>query len=194
MKRVIDLLDGIDWGTYYTFQFYTERMPGLHNLMIWGDWLGSYVAVAILLALSVIISPSSGRVRTTVVIAIAFAIGSGLVVGVKHATHRMRPPDAQKLLDQAELSRGFPSGTVLLGTFGSLLLAVGCERRIQRAAWRLAPYTVASVVIVFICVSQLWLGLNFVTDVLAGLAGGIALALTARWAATTSAAGVGLNV
>jgi undecaprenyl-diphosphatase len=180
----MDLFEGLDWGTYYFFRFQANRLPDLNSLMQVGDWIGSYLGVAILLAASVAITP---RRRMALVVVITFLLGSLLVEGVKVATQRPRPPDAQNILGALELS-SFPSRAVFLAAFAWLILAMAVERRTERSGYRIAVYACAGLGIVFVCVSELWLGLHFVTDVLAGLAGGIGLALVARWAATEPAA------
>ena len=74
------------------------------------------------------------------------------------------------------------------------MLASASARRTPRASCRMAVNVAAALGIVFVCVSELWLGLHFVTDVLAGLAGGIGLGLLARWAALEPGPRLELNV
>jgi undecaprenyl-diphosphatase len=181
----MDIFDGMDWGAYATFQVQAKNAPAfLGPLMQFGDFTGSYLGAAILLALAVVATPYSWRRRMAIVILVTFLFGALLVEGVKEATLRTRPPDSQNFLGSAEVSPSFPSRPVFLAAYAWLMLALAWEYRSQRQSERIAIYGVASLGIVFVCISELWLSLNFVTDVLAGLAGGLGLALLARWAMT----------
>jgi undecaprenyl-diphosphatase len=188
----MDLFRGLDWGTYNTFQFMAKHSPGLQSYMEAGDWLGSYVGVAILLALTVLVFVRQKQWRAALAIVATFVLGIILVEGVKLATHRPRPPDAQNILASAEFSPSFPSRAVFLAAFAWLMLATALERWTRNKKYRIAIYVVAALGIVFVCVSVLWLGLHFLTDVLAGLAGGLGLALVARWAAAAPVGAEGI--
>jgi membrane-associated phospholipid phosphatase len=179
----MDLLEGLDWGTYYFFRFQANKAPGWKNAMEFGDHIGSYLAVAGVIALIVALSLYAGQWRMAMAAIIGLLVSAALVEGLRLATQRPRPPDAQNLLASAELTHGFPSRAVFLTAFAWLMLAAALERCPLHKAYRSAAYLIASLVIVVVSVSQLWLGLHFVTDILAGLSGGIGLALVARWAA-----------
>jgi undecaprenyl-diphosphatase len=179
----MDLFEGLDWGTYYFFRFQANSAPHLQGLMQIGDLIGSYLGAVVLLPLAVAATRQSGRWRMALVVVAAFFFGGMLVEGTKVATQRPRPLDAQNILGTPEMSSSFPSRAVFLAAFAWLILAAALERRTTRKSFRIAIYLAAAPGIVFVCVSELWLGLHFVTDVLAGLAGGIGLALVARWAA-----------
>jgi undecaprenyl-diphosphatase len=182
--RVMDLFEGLDWGTYYFFRFQANHAPDwVNRLMGIGDLMGSYVAAAVLLTLAVAATPPRWRRRMAFAVVAGFLFGGLLIEGVKLATWRVRPPDAQNVFGTAEMSPSFPSRAVFLAAFAWMMLGFALERRIAPQP-RVAVYVVAALGIVFVCVSELWLGLHFVTDVLAGMAGGIGLALTTRWAAT----------
>jgi undecaprenyl-diphosphatase len=189
-----NLFEGLDWGTYYFFRFQANRAPALHDLMRVGDWLGSYLGAALILVAAVAITPHPGKWRMALVIVPAFLFAPLLVEGAKRATRRPRPPDAQNILGAIETSPSFPSRAVFLSAFAWIMLSSGLERRTPRTGYGLAIRAAAGLGIVFVCVSELWLGLHFVTDVLAGLAGGVGLGLSARWAALEPAPRLEANV
>lgn len=181
----MDMFDGLDWGTYYFFRFQANHAPALQTFMQLGSWVGSTIGVVIVLVLATAMTPLPWRRRVALVLLVSFLIGGVLVEGVKAVTQRPRPPDAQNILGGAELSSSFPNRAVFLAAFGWLMLAQALERRTMSHRLRVGIYVAAALLIIFVCVSELWLGLGFVTDVLAALAGGIALAGTARWAVAT---------
>ncbi len=176
------LFDGLDWGTYYFFRFQANHLPALGDLMRAGPWLGSYLALALLAALTVAITPARRRWRTALVVLAATLLGVVLVEGLKLVTDRPPPPDAQATLGSAGLSSSFPSQAVFMAAFGWAILGHALAQRTSRRWPGLGAYVGAALAIVFVCVSELWLGLHFVTDVIAGLTGGLALALSAFWA------------
>jgi undecaprenyl-diphosphatase len=188
----MDPFEGLDWGTYYFFRFQANRAPDLQGLMQFGEWLGSYVATALVLAAAIVATPRTDRWRTAAALVIAFFVGAMLIEGLRLVIPRQRPPDAQNVLETSEMLAGFPSRAAFLTAFAWLVLAAALGRWNGGKAFRVAMNVAAAAVIVFVCLSQLWLGLHFVTDVLAGLAGGIGLALLASWAALEP--GTGLEV
>jgi undecaprenyl-diphosphatase len=177
--------DGLDYGTNYTFQFLARETPlDLGPLMRVGDWLGSYLATAVVLAVAMAWTPRAWRPRMAGAIVVAFLLGSLLVEGASMAVQRPRPQNAQNILG-AQADSSFPSRAVFLAGFAWPTLALALERRLGGKMSRTAVYALAALAVVFVCISELWLSLHYVTDVLAGLSGGLGLALLVRWALAT---------
>jgi undecaprenyl-diphosphatase len=176
----MDPFERLDWATYYFFRFQANRAPFLHDVITLGDWLGGYAAIALVTAVAVAVALVGSRWRLAGAIVMALVFGVLLVEGTRLATQRPRPPDAQNFLPGAAASPGFPSRGVFLAAVAWLLLAVALERPSWRRGKRVGVYAGAALLIVCVCLSQLLLGLHFLTDVLAGLAGGVGLALLAR--------------
>ena len=180
----MELFKGMDWGAYYAFRYEANRLPSLTELMEAGNWLGTYLAVAILLVAALILAPQPGRRRMAFVVVVTFLVGCLLVEGVNAATQRPRPADAENVVGAEAMFSSFPARAVFLAAFAWLMLAQALERRCHGKGMRAAVYGIAILGMVFVCISQLWFGLHWVTDVLAGLAGGVGLGLIARWGAT----------
>jgi undecaprenyl-diphosphatase len=177
----MQLLEGLNWGTYYFFRFEANRARALQDFMLAGDWLGSYLGVALVLTLALICTPGAQRPRAFLVASAGFLFAALLVEGLKAAIDRSRPPDAEKILG-ANMSSSFPCRAVLFAAFALIMLARALEHWTPGRVQRAAVYAAAGLGVVLVCVSELWLGLHWLTDVLAGLSGGIALALVGRWA------------
>ncbi|MDB5871732.1 MAG: hypothetical protein JWQ07_1174 [Ramlibacter sp.] len=106
--------------------------------------------------------------------ALALAVPGGLLLNasVKQAFHRARPDLADPLLTLATYS--FPSGhtagaTVWWGFFAVLLLS-----HQPRLAWRVAGVALAAVMISLTALSRVYLGVHYLSDVLAAIAEGCA--------------------
>jgi membrane-associated phospholipid phosphatase len=99
-------------------------------------------------------------------------VGAGTLVAVgKVAVGRQRPPEATRLAVEATLS--FPSGHAL----GTIVLALTLVSLVWRSAgrrWlRWLAVSVATLLVLGVGVSRVYLGVHWVTDVLGGwLAGG----------------------
>src|SRR5437879_505668 len=105
----MELLEGLDWGTYYFFRFQANAAPRFAQLMQIGSWCDSYLACALMLALALAVTPPAARRRMALVVGLTFLFGGILIESVKLAAQRPRPPDAQNFLDNAAMSTGFPS-------------------------------------------------------------------------------------
>ena len=192
----MDLFNGMDWGAYNSFRYAANRLPELTEGMRWGSGLGSYTAVGVVLVLGVVFSPQAAHMRMAGAVIVTSLLGYVIIKGATSLTQRPRPADAENILGAGAAYTSFPSRGVFLAAFAWLMLALAFEGRLKNRAARVGVYALAAAAIVVVCVSQLWLGLHWVTDVLAGLAGGVGLALLGRWGAqirgirTTSSRGL----
>lgn len=107
-------------------------------------------------------------------------LGGGLLnIVLKHFFHRHRPILENPLVTLS--SYGFPSGHTMGATLFYGLLALIVARAL-RWRWRAAPFFAASVVVVTIGITRIYLGAHYLTDVLAAIAAGIVW-LAVSWTA-----------
>jgi undecaprenyl-diphosphatase len=107
------------------------------------------------------------------------AVPTGMLAnnGLKHLFGRARPVLDDPLVRLTTLS--FPSGHALAGTlfYGALCLVVLAH--VRRRGWRMAAVAVTLAMIALVAASRLYLTVHYFSDVLAGIAFGVAwLALT----------------
>ncbi len=179
----MDSFQGLDWGTYVYFRYQANHAPLLTVLMEIGDGLGTLWGVAALTLLAVAASRFWGSARKAGVVLAATVSAFILVEGIQRALPRSRPPDAQNYLGADGMSSSYPSRAVFLTACAALLAAYALEPLCKKPLALVGLYALAGIAIIWVTVSQLWLGLHFLTDVLAALAGGIGTALLGRLAA-----------
>lgn len=97
-------------------------------------------------------------------------LSAGLGEVIKHVYYSPRPSG----LLHGQVSSSFPSGHVLLSTalLGFLAVLIG---EYLTNSWRKLPYVLASIAIVAVALSRLYLGAHWLTDVLGALTLGLAL-------------------
>jgi undecaprenyl-diphosphatase len=155
-----------------------QRRGWLTDVMWWVTTLGTrYVIGALLLAL-VAWSWITGRCRTTVLVLVAaFALNPLLEWAMKAGVDRVRP-------DVAPLGPGrgpsFPSGHVLasVGFYGTIPVLV--FRTVARRPVRVAAVALASLVILGVGMSRVYIGVHWSTDVLGGFLVGTIVVLATR--------------
>jgi undecaprenyl-diphosphatase len=106
-------------------------------------------------------------------------VGMLLTVMLKFAFHRSRPTWDDPIL-MIE-SFGFPSGHAMAATLLYGFLAAIGVRQVQAWRWRVLAVLTAGMVVVLVGFSRLYLGVHYLSDVLAGMAAGsawLALCLT----------------
>lgn len=132
--------------------------------------LGSSVLVAIIAIASAFYASRRDWLRAGA-LALGSATGAGLNMLLKHLFHRGRPEFATEFITHASWS--FPSGHAMDSIVGyGILLAVLLER-VSTPARRRALVAAITLLIVAIGVSRVYLGVHYLTDVVAGwLAGG----------------------
>ena len=151
--------------------------PVLTAITHFGDRV--FLAAVILAAVAVL--SVRGLWPTALILAIAALAGFPLSEGVKVLVGRPRPEVPWRLIDLPS-SASFPSGHALESTtvYGTLALTVG--RRLRGRRLRATAFALGAALPLLVGFSRVYLGVHYPTDVLAGWAAGLALALSAAWA------------
>jgi undecaprenyl-diphosphatase len=156
----------------------------------WGSWWDPYIVELTALggqtALTLVGMFALGlllvlrRYQTTCFVGIAVLGGVLLVVGLKELVGRARPDEPLPLV-RTPSSPSFPSGHTMNSSVIYLTLALVASASIPRR--RVRAYIIGwSLVLVFLIgLSRVYLNVHWLTDVLAGWAGGLAWALACRW-------------
>jgi len=107
-------------------------------------------------------------------LALVLVVPGGILLNVlmKHAFGRARPMFAEPMLTLTTYS--FPSGHVAAATLFYGLLAAFMITRMEAWRWRLLVALVALLIVVLVGLSRIYLGVHYLSDVLAALAEGIA--------------------
>jgi undecaprenyl-diphosphatase len=175
------LFRGLDHGTYNFFQFSTRSVvPWLQDLARPLVFLGSYWFVTGIVLAAAFFALRKAKQRAALVILVVYLAGIAMTAGLNLATQRQRPHDAVDTLGPDSMVASFPAGPVLLSTFAWLVLGMALEGWASRKRTLLGIYGLVAVMIALVCLLQLVLSLHYLTDILAGLAGGGALALVTR--------------
>lgn len=151
--------------------------PAGDDMMSAVSLVGSPVAMAVLAASGAAWLGFRRQIVPLVAWCAAFAGASALTVGLKYLFRRARPEGAAAFLHGASFS--FPSGhalgsTVGIGITAYLLMAFFESRRNARIATAFA----AAILVLLIGWSRLYLGVHYLSDVVAGIsAGGLWLCL-----------------
>jgi membrane-associated phospholipid phosphatase len=99
-------------------------------------------------------------------------VGMLLTVMLKFAFHRSRPTWDDPILMIETF--GFPSGHAMAATLLYGFLAAFGARKVQAWRWRVLAVLAAGMLVVLIGFSRLYLGVHYLSDVLAGMAAGSA--------------------
>jgi len=127
---------------------------------------GGTPGMTVLTAIGVALLTWKRRFRDAIVVLVAGAVAGPLVSAYKHLYARPRPPAATQLV--AEPSYALPSGHSLSSMVVVGILAVVVTRMLHSALRRILTVSAAALVIATIGVSRLYLGVHWLTDVLAG--------------------------
>jgi len=131
----------------------------------------------ILIGLSVIFRPALVLIWASIISAKLFAAVATNIISpiTKHIVHRPRPPLNLQLAPEYNYS--MPSGHAM--TIIAVATAISLIPHKPRWATRLAGITWA--IAITVCVARLYLGVHWLTDVLAGGLIGAATTLALRW-------------
>jgi membrane-associated phospholipid phosphatase len=170
----------VRWDVHFARWLHVQSNPTLVNVAEVVTYLGNSVFLLVLVAGLVVALLRRNRVNEALLIGFAFAGAEVLNVALKLAFHRPRPELAFVHLG----TYSFPSGHATAASAVYTLLAWLAVRRLRSTRWRLAVAFGAALVIVAVGCTRLYLGVHYLSDVLAGTAAGLAWALAAILVAT----------
>jgi undecaprenyl-diphosphatase len=173
-------LKGLDNSTLEWFQ--NHRTPVWDSLMVDLTAMGGHVVLGLIVFFTIGLLLALRRYQASAFVSSAVLGGVLLVEMIKVLIGRARPdvavPPPVPLLHP---SPSFPSGHSMISAVVYLTLALLVTGRIQGK--RVRAYLIGcSLLLTFLVgISRLYLGVHYLTDVLAGWTGGMAWALGWRW-------------
>jgi membrane-associated phospholipid phosphatase len=165
----MDAIAELDWGVYAHFDF--KPHPGVVRFMQYADALSGYIGVGILLAIAVMLFLLQGKRRSALVALASVGAAIGLIQAARYLVPRPRPHNAENVLAAQEMLGSYPSPSVFLFMLMMILIGLAVWD-LARRPWQRGLYVVvAAALTVWVCMSQFFLALHFLSDVLGAMAG-----------------------
>ena len=152
--------------------FIEARTPAMNSIMTGASWVfDPKRAVILAVVIAGIVWWLLKKVMHALYILCSVALSTANSFIIKHIYERPRPEEALRLITEDGYS--FPSGhaTAVTALFVSLALVLTMTRVGRRLRYLL--WAAALTFIVFICVTRLYLGVHWVTDVIGGFSVGL---------------------
>ena len=152
--------------------FIEARTPAMNSIMAGASWVfDPKRAVILAVVIAGIVWWLLKKVMHALYILGSVALSTANSFIIKHVYERPRPEEALRLITEDGYS--FPSGhaTAVTALFVSLALVLTMTRVGRRLRYLL--WAAALTFIVFICVTRLYLGVHWVTDVIGGFSVGL---------------------
>jgi membrane-associated phospholipid phosphatase len=158
---------GLDRTVYTWLQQHRSALGD--RLLVGVTELGDAKVALPVAAVALALFAMLGRWRDALFLAAALGGAVAFVAGLKRVIHRARPVDIYDGVAEYSFPSGHAAMSIVLFGFLAFLLAV-------RAApgWRRIIYSAAIVLVLLIGFSRVYLGAHWLSDVLAGLAFGVA--------------------
>jgi membrane-associated phospholipid phosphatase len=171
----LELLDQAVWESAARL-----RSPGATRFFVLLSVLGTGVSLGILVLIVAASLIQRGRKRWAAYLLVTAAGSLGLNLGLKALFARARP-DLATALWQAH-GYAFPSGHAMDSTavFGALAYLV--LRSLRSRLWRSASVSLAACLVAAISLSRVYLGVHWLSDIVAGMSAGMV------WLSTTTGA------
>ncbi|MEO6624836.1 MAG: phosphatase PAP2 family protein [Burkholderiaceae bacterium] len=166
MQDALVLVDAgvADW-------FHGHAVPGLTLAMLVITHIHSLLSIGIFAA---VLACFLIRKRDWYwLLALVLAVPGGMLLNMlaKHVFERARPSFSDPILVLASYS--FPSGHVVASTVFYGLLGTFLVSKIDAWRWRALVVLLAFVMVVLVALSRVYLGVHYLSDVLAGFAEGV---------------------
>jgi membrane-associated phospholipid phosphatase len=167
----MDAIEALDDGAASHFGFQAKQFPDILPFMEPAYYLSGYFGIGVLLVVIVLLLLAQGRTRAAVVAVISLAVAIASIEALRVVVPRARPQDAVIWLGQDARFGSYPSAGVFLFTLSMILL--GNALRNFLSPWQWILYVASALLTVWVCLSQLFLSIHFVTDVIGGMAGAV---------------------
>ena len=162
-----DPITGLDKRIFSSLQ--GLRTPLIDQMMVFVTGLGDHKVVMPVVLTGLVVMAVLQRWRAAWYLLLAVVGAAVFVGGVKRVIHRPRPISLYDGLAEYSFPSGHATMSVVLYGFLAFLLTYAAPPR-----WRRAVCFVALAVILLIAFSRIYLGAHWLSDVLAGLAFGVA--------------------
>ena len=152
--------------------FIESRSPAMNTFMTGASWLfDPKRAIVLALVVAAAVWWFAKKVVHALYVLSSVVLSAANSFVIKHLYERPRPEEAYRLITEDGYS--FPSGhaPAVTALFVSLVLVLTTTRVGRRLRYLL--WAAALALIVFICVTRLYLGVHWVTDVIAGFSVGL---------------------
>jgi membrane-associated phospholipid phosphatase len=167
----MEVINELDWGVYAHFRYQIGLHPELLPIMQAAYYLSDYLGIGVLFSLAAALFLIQGKRRSAQVTALSLALALALVFGVRFLVPRLRPPDAQVWLGAEDMRGSYPSAGVFLFMLAMIFIGFAVWG-LARSRWLRGLYVVvAALLIAWVCVSEFFLAIHFLSDVLGGMAG-----------------------
>lgn len=168
----MDAIEQLDWGAYVHFSNEARHHPGILPFMQVGFfYLAGYAGVCTWLLFAVILFLFQERRTSALVALVSFSSAVALIETVRHLVPRRRPEDAANWVGPDHMLGSYPSSSVFLFMLTMILLGFAIWHGARRPWMRGLYILVATLLTVWVCMSNFLLAVHFLTDVLGAIAG-----------------------
>jgi membrane-associated phospholipid phosphatase len=167
----MDAIDALDWGVYSHFDFQNQRDPWMRPVIQTGVDVGSYVVIGLVLLAAVVLFLIQRKWRSALIVPASALSAFALIEAVHRLVPRRRPENAVKVLGPDEMLGSYPSASVFLFMLAMILLGFAIWGVMRNGLVRGFYVVAAALLTVWVCMSQFFLALHFLTDILGGMAG-----------------------
>jgi undecaprenyl-diphosphatase len=180
----VEAVRGLDLSTLHWFQ--GHRTEWLDSIMVQITVLGGHVILPLVVLFSVGMLLALRRYQTAGLVVLVVVSGSVMVEVLKLAVDRQRPPVLlQPHLVPLPDTPSFPSGHSALSAVIYLTLALLVSGRVQGRRVHAFLIGASLFLTLLIGVSRMYLGVHYLSDVVAGWIAGLSWALLWRWIETS---------
>ena len=148
-----------------------QRYAGATTFFDSMSTIGGPEGVGVIAAIAAIALVVTKRFRWTIYLLANVGIGGGLDLELKRYFARARPAVAQQLMHATGYS--FPSGHAMGSTVLFAALSYLAIRILPRWRWKSAAIALGATLIVSVALSRVYLGVHWISDVGAGIVGGL---------------------
>jgi len=158
----------VTFDTIITNFIISFRSPEMTEVMKWITFLGGQYFLTGAIILTILLLWRKHR-KDAFLFGFIFLFGVGLNFLLKEIFQRARPIDS--LI--TELHYSFPSGHAMNSTVFYIALCYFIFRNIKNRTWGFVWTLLAGIVVVLICISRVYLGVHYPSDVIAGVVAGL---------------------
>jgi undecaprenyl-diphosphatase len=174
----MEFIEAVDLGSLFSIT--GMQRPALNPVLLAVSYAGSPWVLAPVAILGLLGFTLSGRWRTGLLILLVFLVSYVLCQTVQPLVGRPRP-ELSKVVPPRPSGFGFPSDEATTSVATCALIALALLPLLRSRFWQGVVSVGTLALVLAIGFSQMYLGWNYLSDVVGGWALGLSLALLFRW-------------
>jgi membrane-associated phospholipid phosphatase len=167
----MDAIEALDDGANAHFTWQSREIPGIVVYMQMAYYISSYVGIGVFAVMIIVLLLLQKRYRAALAAVLGIAAAFGVIALLQTLVPRPRPQLAIEWLGEDAKTGSYPAAAVFLFMLCAILFGCAVWDQVRGFALRGLIVLILALLTVWVCMSQFFLAMHYVSDVIGAAAG-----------------------